>query len=768
MNFEIFEKITESYICIDIKGIIQYCNQSFIKSTLYSKQELVGHNLLDFIHLNDYNTIKRNLEMLDNDFPLDSLKFRLLKQFGQNFMQKEYDIVLSIVDSVKSIQLVENKLNKYTTALLQPEMEKKRKEPNKIDINKIPLNIVEVSFHKTYQYLSQFNLQKRKDFNKFISVHPEKIVSAFKMAKLMKFNDKTLQSFQVDSLEELFTQYSAKFISELEIQLLPLLYDLINEQRKGEIELLFATNQKKVHHFILYWKMTTPAQEKYDSVVISFIDATSKSYLLKSIEQSDHNFQRIIESFGGEIYTCSEEHIIEYANYEAKRKYDCNPIGKKCYTILYGLDQRCPWCQNEKLFQERKEIETEILNPKDNRWYRVIVTPSYDSQGKISKTIVMIDINEQKEAKEILLIQSKRLEVLNQIYKIKHEESTFEVFFNQILEACFLQGNFSAGCIIILDDNQQNGTIMAQSNLSQRIISKIYHDNFKIIKKIPTFINDIPHYIPEFKDETTIGSIATIPILSANREIGYLILIRKSTTEFSNHEMGFLLTLGKEVGTIVSSAKSELELKESLSEKEVLLKEIHHRVKNNLQIIISLFNLQKRNLKDEKIKETFEDSKNRIKSMALIHEILYQTENYVHLNYKRYIRALISNLVRSYQKIISNINVEYDIEDISIDINDAIPLALIINELVSNSLKYAFADEIKSKKLSISLKQNKNEVILTITDNGKGFPTNYDATKSKSLGLRLVSMLTKQLHGTYERINDQGTKSMIKFAITDN
>ncbi len=153
--------------------------------------------------------------------------------------------------------------------------------------------------------------------------------------------------------------------------------------------------------------------------------------------------------------------------------------------------------------------------------------------------------------------------------------------------------------------------------------------------------------------------------------------------------------------------------------------------------------------------------------MALIHEILYQTENYAHLNYKKYIRALISNLVRSYHKKISDINVEYDIEDISIDINDAIPLALIINELVSNSLKYAFTDESKSKKQSISLKQSKDEVILTIADNGKGFPPNYDTTKSKSLGLRLVSMLTKQLHGTYERIDDQGTKSMIRFANTD-
>ncbi|MEA2005497.1 MAG: histidine kinase dimerization/phosphoacceptor domain -containing protein [Acidobacteriota bacterium] len=217
--------------------------------------------------------------------------------------------------------------------------------------------------------------------------------------------------------------------------------------------------------------------------------------------------------------------------------------------------------------------------------------------------------------------------------------------------------------------------------------------------------------------------------------------------------------------------KAELKIKASLKEKEVLLQEIHHRVKNNMQIISSLLRLQSNYTKDKKILDMYKISQNRIRSMVLIHEKLYKSKDLAQINFAKYIQDLAFHLSHSYSVNQDIVNIKTELEDIFLNINMAIPCGLIINELVSNSLKHAFPNgktwgngKGSKPEIFISLRSNKNEYItLIIHDNGVGLPKNLDLQKIESLGLGLVSDLVKQIDGSIELYRKEGTKFKITF-----
>ncbi|MBD2245360.1 hypothetical protein H6G26_17670 [Nostoc sp. FACHB-888] len=209
--------------------------------------------------------------------------------------------------------------------------------------------------------------------------------------------------------------------------------------------------------------------------------------------------------------------------------------------------------------------------------------------------------------------------------------------------------------------------------------------------------------------------------------------------------------------------QAEEQIKASLQEKEVLLKEIHHRVKNNLQIISSLLNLQAEYLKDNQAIEVFKDSQNRIESMALIHEKLYQSQDLARINFADYIQDLVTNLFYSYNVNSSAITLKMNVEEVFLAIDAAIPCGLIINELISNSLKYAFPEKQPGEICIDFFSIEANSFTLTIGDNGVGFAQDFDFQATESLGLRLVKGLTHQLQGNIDFTINNGVKYKIIF-----
>jgi PAS domain S-box-containing protein len=198
------------------------------------------------------------------------------------------------------------------------------------------------------------------------------------------------------------------------------------------------------------------------------------------------------------------------------------------------------------------------------------------------------------------------------------------------------------------------------------------------------------------------------------------------------------------------------QLTSSLEEKDVLFREVHHRVKNNLQIIISLLNLQSRSIEDKKTQQLIRESQNRIRAMALVHEKLYESADIAKINLDNYIRFLGNNLIQFYGMKEKGITLTTDIFDISLAIDTAIPVGLMINELISNSLKYAFPDGRKGE-ISLSIHRQNHKITILFMDNGVGIPQDLDWRDTKSLGLRLVNSLVEQLQGTIELDRTAGT-----------
>lgn len=235
----------------------------------------------------------------------------------------------------------------------------------------------------------------------------------------------------------------------------------------------------------------------------------------------------------------------------------------------------------------------------------------------------------------------------------------------------------------------------------------------------------------------------------------------------------WLYALGLGIVTIIAAAafvlyrskqKTSKQLQEknniithSLNDKEILLKEIHHRVKNNLQVISSLLNLQTKNISDEKALEAIKEGRDRVRSMALIHQNLYQEDNLTGVDVKEYIEKLTRSLISSYNIQDGEIELKTDIDKLQLDVDTVVPLGLILNELISNALKYAFDEKVETSALTIKLKQENNALLLQVKDNGKGLPAGWSLENIKSMGYQIIKSFAQKMKAELKVEGSNGT-----------
>jgi two-component sensor histidine kinase len=273
-----------------------------------------------------------------------------------------------------------------------------------------------------------------------------------------------------------------------------------------------------------------------------------------------------------------------------------------------------------------------------------------------------------------------------------------------------------------------------------------------------------------------IKSQLLLPMVFQERVVGLVIVTQNERERvFSDREISLGQLLANQAAIAVENARlyerahreiteraqAEAKIKASLKEKEILLQEIHHRVKNNLQVISSLLNLQSQGIQDEKTLEVFQESQNRIRSMALIHEKLYRSSDLARVDFAEYIRNLASFLIRSYKS--RAVRLDLQAADIYLSIDDAVPCGLIVNELISNALKHAFVDGREGEICVMMQQLADRQVRLVVRDNGVGLPKDVDYMNTGSLGLQLVTMLVEQLDGTIEIRNNVGAEFEILF-----
>ncbi|HHY00903.1 MAG TPA: sensor histidine kinase, partial [Methanothermobacter sp.] len=207
--------------------------------------------------------------------------------------------------------------------------------------------------------------------------------------------------------------------------------------------------------------------------------------------------------------------------------------------------------------------------------------------------------------------------------------------------------------------------------------------------------------------------------------------------------------------------KDEKRLKRSLDEKEAMVQEVHHRVKNNMQVVSSLLGLQSMYLDDNEVQNALQESQNRVQSMAMVHEKLYQSKNLSSIDMADYMHQIAHYLLDSYHLKSNQIKIIIKAEKVEMDIKTASPLGLIINELITNSLKYAFPDGKGELTLKISLINDCYH--LTVSDDGVGLPDDFQLDSAETLGLQLVNRLVQQIRGSIEWDGSKGTAFIIKF-----
>ena len=281
----------------------------------------------------------------------------------------------------------------------------------------------------------------------------------------------------------------------------------------------------------------------------------------------------------------------------------------------------------------------------------------------------------------------------------------------------------------------------------------------------------LTHLLPNRSKKYYLNILQEFKESGQHEFMGKLVTImglKKDGTEFP-FEMSLAAWISEEktyltsiIRDLTERQRTEKQIKKSLQEKEVLINEIHHRVKNNMQIISSLLNLQTHFTSDIETIDILKDTQNRVKSMAMVHEKLYQSSDLTHINFSNYIICLVNHLFYSYGIEESQIKKMIDVEDIDLNIDTAVPCGLIICEIVSNSLKYAFKDG-RIGKVTVSLKIKDEKFYLTISDDGIGFPKKLDFKNTDSLGLKLVNSLTNQIDGEIHLDKTCGTKFKITF-----
>ena len=449
----------------------------------------------------------------------------------------------------------------------------------------------------------------------------------------------------------------------------------------------------------------------------------------------------------------------------------------------------------KRLSEGRRVAFESVRRRKDGKLIHVsaIGSPIAVGNEQVGSYAIYRDITERKKAEEDVKRRAAQATLIYEVGQRVSSELELETLLSEIVTAVQEAFDYYGVMMLLLDEEKKRLTLesitgghadIMPEGLSVALGEGMIGYAAKTGKtQISGDVSKDPHYVRK-ADEITKSEL-TVPIKSGDKIIGVLDIQSDKFNVFGETDVKAMEILSTQIATAIENARlyeeaqreiterkrAEAQLNESLKEKEVLLKEIHHRVKNNMQIISSLLNLQAGRIKNKKMQEMFKVSQDRIKSMALIHEKLYHSKDLARIDFSDYIRSLTSNLFSIYRVGMEAINIKLDLDEFYLDINTAIPLGLIVNELISNSLKYAFHEERawgeggKSQgEIRISLRSdNEGRTKLVVRDNGVGFPKDLDFRKTKSLGLQLVNDLVEQIDGSIELQRRGGTAFKITF-----
>ena len=456
------------------------------------------------------------------------------------------------------------------------------------------------------------------------------------------------------------------------------------------------------------------------------------------LRESEAHFHSVFEGMGEGLLMTDLEDRVQYAN--ARMSEMCGytrdeMIGRPAYELFLPREQ---WPNlsghNERRAQGFSEIyEAELLRKNGARFWGLIhATPLRDASGQVVGTIgAQIDITQRKRAEDALRESEER--------------------FRQLLEQ-------AADSVMVHDQSGQ--MLMANARVCQ---SLGYTREEMLALSVPDFeMNFDAESVRQRWAELKSGEIMTVDGAHRRKDgSDFPVEVRVGLVQWSGQQV--MLAIARDV---TDRKQIEADMNASLREKEVMLQEIHHRVKNNLQIICSLLNLQTEAIETPQLRAALSESRNRVRSMALIHEKLYQSPDLAHIDLGDYLESLAASLVRSATDASGRVRLRVEAVAVPLDIDRAVPCGLIVNELVTNAFKYAFPGA-RAGTIMVELRARGDDLTLIVRDDGVGMNADLDWENSDSIGLGLVAALTQQLEGEVEMSAcedaNKGTRWTIRF-----
>lgn len=696
-----------------------YQNKSLLESLGYKKRtskelQVHGFSRNDLIHKDDKKILDEEYKQIEDlkDGESYSVEYRIKGVDGKwNWIRKVYSIF-------------------------------QRNDSGKVE------QIVSIFENVTDRKESEIALKLSEEFNRAINENsPLGISVRTKTGRLLtcnssweKIHDKTEKDIINDKTKE-----RRELVLDKEDDYLNIWGDKVKEifSNGGTLHIpglkLYTGKSKKIKWVSKYYYAIKDTEGNVDRIVIITEDITERKLAEEAFKESQRTLVTLMGNLPGMAYRCANDRdwtmefvsegcheLTGYKNFEL-----LNNAAASYSSLIHAEDTENVWNDVQTAINERRSFELIyriITNNKKEKWVWEKGQGVYSEEGKLLALEGFItDITVRKKAEE----------ELRKLY----------------------QGVQQSPASIIITD--LNGSIEyvnpSFTNTTGYSAEEVYGNNPRLLKSgytKPEEYNKMWETIREgrewkgvFHNKKKNGELfwesATIsPIKDESGKTTHFLAVKEDITE---------------------QKRKDEKILNSLKEKEVMLREIHHRVKNNLQIISSLLKLQSSYIKDPIAYEYFTISQNRVKSMALIHQQLYRSTDLSQINFGEYIEKLTGNLINVYGINEKLISYSVSAENIFLEIDTAIPCGLIINELVSNSLKHAFLPG-KSGCIEIKMNLENNIYILTVKDNGAGFPRGMDFRSTTSLGMQLVTTLTEQLDGNIELVSMNGTEFIIRFS----
>ncbi len=693
-----------------VKGDIRYTNQAGLEIlAIQDEEEVYNQRLSNFFEAGEQVRIAEDMERILAGEKTAYMEVSILQANGE-VREVGVQMVLSFFDNHPAVQVTVNDLS-TRMQLVREQMRRSSAEEANVLLKE------EINQHRK----TQKQLMRAERFNRSIIESSIDMIIAFDVeGKIIQFNHAASVEFGMTA-EDAMELKGFDFLENPED--LKVIMEDLQKQRYYAGEVAGRRASEEVFQMLISIAALQNEEGEGTGFVLVGRDITDIRLAEQELRRSEERYRDILDNASDLVFLVDEGGIITYANpaFFSTLGYDAKTLKAiKIQEIASPPDGQKIEDWKHWLVGDRNEL---TFKSKDGSELKMLGGGSVQTNPKgqlVGLRCIYLNVSEVRAYERSALVQSAKLESI-------FNSTRYLLMFT--IDQKFNVTSVNQNLVEVLKEQFDFDTIVGTPiiELLKEVVSEeFYKGQFQL------FVRAAQGVQQQFE----------LPLVNQQGEVvWYQLFVNPVQYDEGTKELSCIaydITERKEIDN---------QIREALKEKEILLQEVHHRVKNNLQVISSMLNLQRRFVDDAKMLEVLDESQNRISTMSFIHESLYKNSDFSSIGFSDYLERLTQNLIHSYSHVTTGVELISELDDVHINLKQAIPCGLIVNELVSNCLKYAFKGR-SSGKIYLRVKRVGSTLEIQVSDNGVGLPNDFDFETNESLGVYLVQALTDQLDGT--------------------